>query len=312
MSVSRDHLGELARQRAAVAEQGERIGQRLVARGPQHHDVLAEGERQAGHHGHHRGGGEARRQRVEVGHGAVDEEAEGEHPEAERHGDQAQALVRRAHGAGRRLLPRRDGDQEQPGPPAGIDPAARDERPLGGADEVERVGQPERGEADREQDPGAVQAPAGAGQRADDQPEHDQVADADRRGWWRPRAPGPRRCRGRSRTPAPRSATRRRARRRRRRPTACAARHGHGPAAAAGCPGSRTAAAAGSRCRPARGSGCPPRSTGRPCSSSRRATRPARRRRSGARPGAPGRGEGPGRGTGPRPAAARRGARSAR
>ena len=69
------------------------------------------------------------------------------------------------------------GDQHEAEPPADLEPVARLVGAVGGADEVERVGEPERGDAAREQDPGAVELPARAGERADDQAEQQQVGD---------------------------------------------------------------------------------------------------------------------------------------
>ena len=261
---------------------------RLDARGAQHRDVVAEGEHRAAHDREQRGGGEPDGDGVEPGDRAVDEQAEPAGAERERDDDPPQPLVERqllgaAHG-----LPGGGGDHDQAEPPADLEPVARLVGAVGGADEVERVGEPEGGDAAREQHPRAVELPAGAGERADDQAEQhevgDRVGEADRD----LHAPGRRRCRARSRRRARRWRPRRRARRSRRRPRACRGRRACGCAAASARRRASAAGRAGSRRRRARGSGSPPRSTGRPCSRSRRRSRRRRRRRSRARPGARG------------------------
>ncbi len=87
----RQQLVERAGERAAVAEAGQRVGQRLVARRAQHRDVLAEGQRGARHHRDQRGGGEADGERVHVRDRAVDEQAEA---------DRAERRAARRSGAG--------------------------------------------------------------------------------------------------------------------------------------------------------------------------------------------------------------------
>ena len=61
---------ERARERAPVAEAGQRVGLRLLARRAQHRDVVAEGEHRARHHRHQRRGGEPDRDQVEVARGS--------------------------------------------------------------------------------------------------------------------------------------------------------------------------------------------------------------------------------------------------
>ena len=121
------------RQRAAVAEPGQRVGQRLVARRAQDADVLAERQRQPDHHEHERGGGEADGERVEVAHRGVDEQLEADRAGDQRRDQQAQAVAGAACAARRRRLPRGGRDQGQAGPPAGVEPAAGLVDALGGA-----------------------------------------------------------------------------------------------------------------------------------------------------------------------------------
>ena len=66
------HRLEVAGQRAAVAEPGQRVGHRLVARRAQDRDVVAEGQHQPRHHRDERERGQRDRERVEVGQAAVD------------------------------------------------------------------------------------------------------------------------------------------------------------------------------------------------------------------------------------------------
>ena len=120
--------GELARQRAAVAEAGQRVGQRLVARGAQHRDVLAERQHQPRHHRDQRQRGERHGDRVEVGQAAVDQHRQADRAEPERHGDEAQPVGRRRAAA--RPAGCHDGerDQQQPERPADVVPGGRLQR----------------------------------------------------------------------------------------------------------------------------------------------------------------------------------------
>ncbi len=173
----REGLVERAGQCAAVAEAGERVGQGLAARGVQHADVLAERQRQADHHEDQRRGGERDGQRVEVAHRAVDQQLERDATGDQRRGEQAQAVRGCATTAQRRSLPGGDGDQEEPGPPAGVEPAAGLVGALRGAHEVHRVREPEHQDAAGEQHPGAVQPPAGTGEGADAHGQQEEVGD---------------------------------------------------------------------------------------------------------------------------------------
>ena len=60
------HALEVAGQRAAVAEPGQRVRHRLVARRAQDRDVVAEGQHQPRHHRDEREGGQRDRERVEA------------------------------------------------------------------------------------------------------------------------------------------------------------------------------------------------------------------------------------------------------
>ena len=168
---------EHARERAAVAEAGERVGLRLLARRAQHRDVVGEREHRADHDREERRGGEADGDGIQPREAAVDEQAETAGAEAERHDDPPQPLVGRDDGRGPRRLPGGAADQEQPEPPAGIEPGAGLVGAVRVADEVERVREPERRDAGEQQHPGAVQPPAGAGQGADDHADQDEVAE---------------------------------------------------------------------------------------------------------------------------------------
>jgi hypothetical protein len=168
---------EPAGQGAPVAEACQRVRLRLLARGAQHRDVVAEREHRAHHHGDQRGGGERDRDGVEMGETAVDQQAETGGAEGEREHDPAQALVRTRGERRARGLPGGGADQHQPEPPADVEPRARRVRAVRVADEVERVGEPERGDAAEQQHPRSVQLPAGAGQRAYDEADQDQVGE---------------------------------------------------------------------------------------------------------------------------------------
>jgi hypothetical protein len=175
---------EHARQRAPVAEPGQRVGRRLLARRAQHRDVVAEREHRARHHRQQRRGGEPDRHEVEPGHASVHEQRQPAGAEAQRHDDPAQALVGHDRGRGARRLPRRGADRQHPEPPAGVEPAARHVTGAGVGHEVLRVGEPEQRRAGEQQHPGAVEPPAGRRERPDDHAEqhevHQRVGEADR------------------------------------------------------------------------------------------------------------------------------------
>ena len=159
-------LVERARQRATVAEPRPGVRHRLAARGVEHRDVLAEGQRQPDPDEHERSRRQADRERVELAQRAVHEQFEADRARDQRSGDPAQVVVGAATLVSRRRLPGGDRDHEQSDPPAGVEPAAGLIGARRGAHEVHRVGEPEQQDAAREQGPGAAQPPARAGQRA--------------------------------------------------------------------------------------------------------------------------------------------------
>jgi hypothetical protein len=168
---------ERPRQRAAVAQSGQGVGERLVAGRAQHADVLAEGQRQPDHHEHQRRGGETDGEEVEVAERAVDKQLERDGAGGQRRRDQPQRVGAGAGATRRRRLPGGEGDQEEPGPPSGVEPAARDVRALGHLDEIHRVREPEQQDPAGEQRPGAIQAPAGAGDGSDADRQQEEVRD---------------------------------------------------------------------------------------------------------------------------------------
>ena len=169
-------LGELAQERAAVAEPGQRVGQRLVARGAQHRDVLAEGQHQPRHDRDQRQRAQPHRDRVHVSQAAVDQHRQADRAEPERHGDEAQPVGHRGpshHGR----LPGGERDQEQAERPADVVPGGRGQRARDGLDEVEGVGDPEHADAGAQRHPRAVEPPARARERADDHADQQQVGE---------------------------------------------------------------------------------------------------------------------------------------
>ena len=126
-----------------LPEPGQRVRVRLLARGAQHADVLAEGEQRAGHQGQQRGGrepdGERRCPRAPAG----DQQPEADRAEQQRHDDPAHALVGvrdDAVGAAARP-PRRSRTMPSHQPMSNHEPGR-----VGAVDvpdEVERVGEPE-------------------------------------------------------------------------------------------------------------------------------------------------------------------------
>ncbi len=120
------------------------------------------------HHAEQRHGRQADRELVDAaGQGSADEDPERDRSEDERReGDDEAAQLLAAALAVRRLVGG-PGDREQAGGPALVEPAAGLVGALRGLDEVHGVGDPEEPDPDEQQRPGAVQAPAAAGEQAD-------------------------------------------------------------------------------------------------------------------------------------------------
>ena len=162
--------------RAAVAEPGQRIGHRLLAaRGQQLH-ALAEREHGADDDRGDRGRRERDRERVDPDEVVVDEQREPDEGEERRQRQRLPAFVAHAFEPADRL-PGRARDQRQPQRPADVERAAFLVRPGCGLVEVRAVDQREDREADRDECPSGVEAPAGQGERGDDEREQQHVGE---------------------------------------------------------------------------------------------------------------------------------------
>ena len=172
----RGHALELARQRPAVAEPGERVGGGLLAAGGEHPAVVAVGDHEPHEHGHETGAGEREREHVGGVEVVVDQQAERRDREDDREQDLAPLPGRPGPQRGRRR-PGAVGQQQHRGGPAGV----VDHALLVGADrdavEVEAVRDGEHRQPAGDPAPRARPAPAGHRQHPDDEPEHHHVRD---------------------------------------------------------------------------------------------------------------------------------------
>ena len=170
------HAVEIAREGAAVAQAGERVGQRLLAAGHQHPGVLAQRQHEAGQDGEQRGGGQDDGERVQRAQRGEDEDAQAERGEGDREGGEAHraAILDRDRAAHR--LPGGGREQHQARGPAPVEGARVDVGLVGDGDQVVGVGHPEEHDAQAEHGPGAIGAPATQGERGDDHGQQDEVA----------------------------------------------------------------------------------------------------------------------------------------
>ena len=168
---------EVFHQMPAIAQAGQRIGQREPARADEHREVLAHGEHQPRADREHGGRGEDQRSKrellVEV---AVDEHSQrGEQRDARAPTPAASPPPAAAWTRPRR--PGGDRQQDRGGRPQAFDPGAGSIGVGGGLVEVGRVGDRVQEHARRDQQPHAPRTPTGDAERADREDQQQQVAD---------------------------------------------------------------------------------------------------------------------------------------
>ena len=165
---------EVGHQPAPVGQPAEPVGERLLVAAPQQLQVLAEREAAARHRGEQPGGGEHAGQRRQLGHPAVEQQADREQREA---GGDEDAHPVAADPAAAARLPGGDAHDDDGRRPGGAEDRAG--RVDAGALEVgvERVGDRGQQQAERDEAPGAARAPPGDRQRDPDRGQQQQVAD---------------------------------------------------------------------------------------------------------------------------------------
>ena len=156
-----------------VPEPGERVGDRVVPARAQHRAVLDQAQAHARDDHEQAAGRKRERKRADAVEVVVDDQAEADEREGRRHERQ------RAHVAGRSRARRRhrarEREEDHRGRPAEIDVRAVLVGPARDLEEVDRVGDREQAERERDQEPRRRHASRTERQEADDQREQDQV-----------------------------------------------------------------------------------------------------------------------------------------
>jgi hypothetical protein len=172
--LGRDRGLDVGRERAAVAQAGEVVGQRQLARHGQR-GGLAQQQRHAHHHGQQREHRERDRDRVEVDRLPIDEH--GQRDRAEGAGEEQRAAVGADDRGAARRHPRRRGQEQHGQRPQRVVRVAGDPAAVRAVDRVHRVHGDEHAQAGHEQRARAARPPARAGEHRGEEGEQRDVGE---------------------------------------------------------------------------------------------------------------------------------------
>jgi len=158
---------EVVEQLPAVAEAGQQVGRRLLARQLEEAAVLAECHREAHHDEHECRRGESDRQQVHADEVVVDEDSGRD--ERARGGNREQRSTLHLEAVTRAVgHPGRERDEEKCGRPEDVDPRSFHVRAFGRLEEVDGICERRREHAEAQEQPAPTRPPPGEREDAED------------------------------------------------------------------------------------------------------------------------------------------------